>query len=48
MGYTINIDNRLSQYTTALPEESIDKLMKEYNDKKEELEFYKNTTNKDI
>ena len=32
----------------ALTEESIDKLMKEYNDKKEELEFYKNTTNKDI
>jgi DNA topoisomerase-2 len=32
----------------ALTEESIEKLMKEYNDKKEELEFYKNTTNKDI
>lgn len=32
----------------SLTEESIEKLMKEYNDKKEELEFYKNTTNKII
>ena len=32
----------------ALTEENIEKLMKEYNDKKEELEFYKNTTNKEI
>ena len=32
----------------ALSQESIDKLMKDYNDKKEELEFYKKTTNKDI